>query len=381
MGDNKMNTNTFLEDIEGIAKTYKNYDLINLSDWNPSNSFIQNIASTLPSQFIQNGIPYIFSSEIDDEVKEKVKLKLGFNDTNNALDISFFDSGSLSIVNVIHLLSIIGIHHIAIISPSYFSVEHICKDYLIECHYIDLERKDLTFSLPHGYDKTLGKYNCIWITNPIYCTGIYLNTQFVEQINNLIANKNVILVIDESLSEFHHFLSPKLVAEQCITIVSPHKALCTNGMKFSAILFPSKYYPIIDTWSDIISGCLSLSSLTAIHHFLSSGYDEYLICVKSIMEKNRTSVLNILKKYQIECDTMSQSYLLSIYFPNLPYNYFDIKDNIIKFIDNTAAYFIPNSRNHFPKATGLSFRLNLCSVSVKYLYALERAVIYLKGLN
>lgn len=60
MGDNKMNTNTFLEDIEGIAKTYKNYDLINLSDWNPSNSFIQNIASTLPSQFIQNGIPYIF---------------------------------------------------------------------------------------------------------------------------------------------------------------------------------------------------------------------------------------------------------------------------------------------------------------------------------
>ena len=99
------------------------------------------------------------------------------------------------------------------------------------------------------------------------------------------------------------------------------------------------------------------------------------------MEKNRTSVLNILKKYQIECDTMSQSYLLSIYFPNLPYNYFDIKDNIIKFIDNTAAYFIPNSRNHFPKSTGLSFRLNLCSVSVKYLYALERAVIYLKGLN
>lgn len=70
-------------------------------------------------------------------------MKLGFNDTNNALDISFFDSGSLSIVNVIHLLSIIDIHHIAIISPSYFSVEHICKDYLIECHYIDLERKTL----------------------------------------------------------------------------------------------------------------------------------------------------------------------------------------------------------------------------------------------
>lgn len=376
-----MNANTFLEDIEGIAKAYENCDLINLSDWNPSINFIQDVASTLPNKFIQNGIPYIFSSEISNALKEKVKLKLGFNDTNKALDISFFDSGSLSIVNVIHLLSIIGIHDIAIISPSYFSIEHICKDYLIDCHYIDLERNGLNFSLPYDSDKLLENYNCIWITNPVYCTGIYLNTQFAEHINNLINNNNVILVIDESLSEFHHFLSHKIVTEQCITIVSPHKALCTNGMKFSAILFPPKYYQIIDTWSDIISGCLSLSSLTAIHHFLSSEYDEYLICVKNIIEKNKMSVLDILKKYQIKCDMMSHSYLLSIYFPNLSYDYFDDKDNIIKFIDNTAAYFIPNSRNHFPKSTGLSFRLNLCSVSVKYLYALERAVIYLKGLN
>ena len=375
-----MNENTFLEDIESIVNANKNYDLINLSDWNPSLNFIQNVSSTLPSKFIQNGISYIFSSEINDDLKEKVTLKLGFN-TSKILDISFFDSGSLSIINVIHLLSIIGIHDIAIISPSYFSIEHICKDYLINCHYIELERNGLNFYLPYDYSKTLQNYQCIWITNPIYCTGIYLDTQFVEYINNLVDNKNIILVIDETLSEFHKLISPKITTKQCITIVSPHKALCTNGMKFSAILFPYKYYQIIDTWSDIISGCLSLSSLTAIHHFLSSEYDEYLIFVNNIIEKNRKDVLNILKKHQIQYDILSHSYLLSIYFSNLPYDYFDVKDNIIKFIDNTATYFIPNSRNHFPKSTGLSFRLNLCSVSVKYLYALERAIIYLKGLD
>ena len=150
-----MLANTFLEDIESIVSARNNHDLINLSDWNPSNKFIQSVNAILPTSFIQNGIDYIFSSEINDEIKNKVKFKLGFGE-----------------------------------------------------------------------------------------------------------NKS-----------------------------------------------------------------------------------------------------------------------LSIYFLNLPYNYFDEKTNIIKFIDSTAAYVIPNSRNHFPKSTGLSFRLNLCSVSEKYLYALERAIIYLGNLK
>lgn len=154
-----------------------------------------------------------------------------------------------------------------------------------------------------------------------------------------------------------------------------------HGIKFSVILFPSQYSQIIDTWSDILTGCLSLSALTAIHHFISADYDDYLLCVKKIVEHNKQAVLKILKKYKIQYDTLSNSYLLSIYFLNLPYNYFDEKTNIIKFIDSTAAYVIPNSRNHFPKSTGLSFRLNLCSVSEKYLYALERAIIYLGNLK
>lgn len=372
--------NTFLEDIESAVNEGKNYDLINLSDWNPSTNFIQSVASALPRKFIQNGISYIFSSEINGEIKEKVKLKLGF-DQNNTLEVSFFDSGSLSIINVIHLLSVIGIHDITIISPAYFSIEHICKDYSIKCHYVYLERDGFNFALLNDCNKMLKNHQCIWLTNPVYCTGTYLDNQFVEYINNLVNDNNIMLVIDESLSEIHQLISPKISVEKCITIVSPHKALCTNGMKFSAVLFPLKYYQIMDAWSDIISGCLSLSSLTAIHHFISNEYDEYLICVKDLIEKNRNNVLNILKKHQIQYDALSQSYFLSIYFSNIPYDYFEKNNNIIKFIENTGTYVIPNNRNHFSKSTGFSFRLNLCSVSEKYLYALERTIIYLKSLN
>ena len=104
LGGNEMLANTFLEDIESIVSARNNHDLINLSDWNPSNKFIKSVNAILPTSFIQNGIDYIFSSEINDEVKNKVKFKLGFEE-NKSLELSFFDSGSLSIVNVIHLLS------------------------------------------------------------------------------------------------------------------------------------------------------------------------------------------------------------------------------------------------------------------------------------
>ena len=377
---NEMLANTFLEDIESIVSARNNHDLINLSDWNPSNKFIQSVNAILHTSFIQNGIDYIFSSEINDEIKNKVKFKFGFGE-NKSLELSFFDSGSLSIVNVIHLLSKIGIHDITIISPSYFSVEHICKDYAINCRHVELEKQGPSFILPNNYDKILKNCQCIWLTNPVYCTGTYWEENFINNLNDLIEGTDTLLVIDESLSEIHRLISPKISSRRCITITSPHKALCTNGIKFSVILFPSQYSQIIDTWSDILTGCLSLSALTAIHHFISADYDDYLLCVKKIVEHNKQAVLKILKKYKIQYDTLSNSYLLSIYFLNLPYNYFDEKTNIIKFIDSTAAYVIPNSRNHFPKSTGLSFRLNLCSVSEKYLYALERAIIYLGNLK
>lgn len=60
LGGNEMLANTFLEDIESIVSARNNHDLINLSDWNPSNKFIQSVNAILPTSFIQNGIDYIF---------------------------------------------------------------------------------------------------------------------------------------------------------------------------------------------------------------------------------------------------------------------------------------------------------------------------------
>ena len=59
LGGNEMLANTFLEDIESIVSARNNHDLINLSDWNPSNKFIQSVNAILPTSFIQNGMPHL----------------------------------------------------------------------------------------------------------------------------------------------------------------------------------------------------------------------------------------------------------------------------------------------------------------------------------
>lgn len=102
-----MEHTTFLEDIEKIVYEKNNktgIKYINLSDWNPSQEFIQKLAKKLPSNFAQNSISYIFSSDIDVNIKNKVMFKLGFKNASKC-DISFFDTGSLSILNIVNLIS------------------------------------------------------------------------------------------------------------------------------------------------------------------------------------------------------------------------------------------------------------------------------------
>lgn len=379
-----LNNNLFLEDIEIMVNNYEtreNIDLINLSDWNPSNEFIQKIAFQLPHSFVQNSMSYIFSSDLSCDFKIRTLKKLGYEKIDK-VDISFFDTGSLSILNILHLLFLMNIKDMLVITPSYFSVKPICDGYSIKCHYIELIKENAIYTLPKHFEEIARKYKCVWITNPIYCTGTYYNSEFIESLNRIIAENNLFLIIDESLSEPQYLISSHLQnTGKIFTIVSPHKALCTNGMKFSAIIFPTQYSKIVDIWSDIFSGCLSISALTAIHHFLSNDYDTYLKCFNNIIENNRKIINTILENFKVKFDVGSKSYLMSVYFPNIPYNYFDMETNMVKFIDHTAAYFIPNSRNCFPQSLGLSFRLNLCRVSSKYLFTFERSLKYLHNLR
>lgn len=242
-----------------------------------------------------------------------------------------------------------------------------------------MNRKNNQYFLPENFEKLIDNHECLWITNPIYCTGILYVNADLERIKQIAESKKLYLVNDESLSLGQYALSRTFESlERYINIVTPHKALCTNGLKFSSVIMSKQFYAAMDRWIDILEGCVGVGADVAIKHFLSSQYDVYERSFCKSIEENRQKVSAILHKYPVDFDIHSKSYLLSVYFNNLPYHYLDEIYQMERLIYRTDSYVIPGSKNSFPPRQGFSFRVNLCSVDDSYLYALKRVLHYLQ---
>lgn len=242
-----------------------------------------------------------------------------------------------------------------------------------------MKRECDQYVLPENFEKLIDSHECLWITNPIYCTGtLYVNAD-LERIKRIVESKKLYLVNDESLSLRQYALSSTFESlAHYINIVTPHKALCTNGLKFSSVIISKQFYAAMDRWIDILAGCLGVGAEVAIKHFLSSQYDMYESSFCKSIEENRQKVLQIFHKYPVGFDIHSKSYLLSVFFYNLPYHYLDEIYQMENLIYRTGAYVISGSKNSFSPQQGFSFRVNLCAVDDAYLHALKRVLHYLQ---
>lgn len=375
-----MEKNFYIEELEKYATSLEKNgikSIINLSDWNPSKDFMNKLAIDIPYTFIDNPISYIFSSDFNYDIKINILEKWNCSTEKT---IVFFNTGSESILNTLYFLARERCNKIYLLCPTYFSIEPICKTLDIKCIKVYLVRENDSYSFPDNLEKIVDKNSCLWITNPIYCTGTLYSAKDINKLKELVFQRKIFLVNDESLC-FKHFSLNSVFEyyEKYINIITPHKALCTNALKFSGIILSKKYYDSIDKWSDILEGCLGIGVKAAVNHFLSTEFDKYTKSFTKSIEENRQKIINILDKYGIDYDLHSVSYLMSVYFPNIPYNYLDNMDQMKKLISATNAFVITGSKNSFPINVGLSFRINLCRIDNQYLYALERVVRYLQN--
>ncbi|RKI99034.1 aminotransferase class I/II-fold pyridoxal phosphate-dependent enzyme [bacterium D16-54] len=377
-----MSKEIYIEEIEKFVSEFKEKEsisVINLSDWNPSSEFMNKLAINIPYTFAINPISYIFSSDFDQTIKSKIINKWKYK---NEKAIIFFNSGSESILNVLYLLFRQNCKKIYLVCPTYFSIEPICQTLHIDCKKIYLERINNIYYLPSNFENDIENNSCLWITNPIYCTGNLYSKNDIDKIKNCVIAKELFLVNDESLCFQDFALTYAFESyENYINIITPHKALCTNALKFSGIILPNKYYDAMDRWSDVLEGCLGAGALVAINHFLSPQFSIYEQSFRDNIEKNRLVILSLIHKYKVDFDMFSKSYLLSLYFDNIAYDYLDNLQQMKNLIYDTNAYIITGSKNNFSPYHGLSFRINLCRVDTAYLYALERVLIYLKYKN
>lgn len=273
----------WLNDVEYICEEYESlYGLkpINVSDWNPSLEFKSNLKINLPKIQI-NPIDYVFSYELDE--KHKVLKKLGSTNKGGLIT----HSGSSAIIATISVLREKLCKNVLIICPHYFTVPYALRSMGLNFEFYDSNVTKHGYEIPYIKNEILSKFDVVWITNPVYCTSIKYSS---GDLNKIIENASTIkfLVVDECLNQD---VSWELDHVNLIRIVSPHKSVCVNGVKFGSVIFPKFLQNDFDDWSDVWQGCLPESAVIAIHHYLS---DDFEIYKKSFNEKIYNNYLEIL---------------------------------------------------------------------------------------
>ena len=286
----------FLDDIDSIEEEYKRkygISAFNISNWNSSKEFKQDIIKLLSLQNDIDNLDYIFSYDQTEKQVGNVLSKLGVTESKATL---FTHSGSASILNVLNLLKMNGVKKLVILCPVYFTVIHVCNILNIDYDFVYIERKNNTYVIDGDKFKGIGnKSVAFWITNPIYCTNVYYNSDQINFFDTL--SENNFTVFDESLCMMEYFISPKIKSNNTIALYSPHKAICMNGTKFSLVTTNVKFQNQLDAWSDVLCGCLSCSNQIAINHFLSDSFMNYKKTFDKMIDYNYHKLLTILNNY------------------------------------------------------------------------------------
>lgn len=367
----------FLDDIDSIEEEYRKkfgISAFNISNWNSSQEFKQDIVKLLSLQNDIDNLDYIFSYNQTKKQVGQVLTKMGVTENKATL---FTHSGSASIFNVLNLLKMNGVKKLVILCPVYFTVIHGCNILNIDYDFVYIERKNNTYVIDSNKFKGIGnKSVAFWITNPIYCTSVYYNSQQINLFNML--SESNFTVFDESLCMMEHLISPKIKSDQAIALYSPHKAICMNGTKFSLVAANVKFQNQLDAWSDVLCGCLSCSNQIAINHFLSNSFMNYKKTFDRMIDYNYHKLLSILNNYNhVLFDDDTQGYLITLFFPNIEANQgLDLNFNK-DVLFNTGVRFIPGIRNHFSNSMNFCFRVNLSVLSSRNMVFVERLVKYL----
>lgn len=362
-----------LDDIEEIEHCYfRDYGTrpVNLSHWNPSTEVSRMMEGALVLPDLPTGIDYHFSYDLPE--REELLSHVGLESAGKSTVIT--PSGSTSILMVARYLGAIGIQDVSFLGPGYFTVPANLQAEGINVHIDHLHRTKQGFKLPV---LNLGKRSALWITNPVYCAGTQYELADVDWFHDYLRGGGT-LICDECLAWGGIELGRALGKwPGFIGIYSPHKALCTNGMKYSFVAFDHKSQKFFDDWADALYGCLPASAVVAVRHSLGVHFGQYQERFGTIIGQAKAFVIETMRRYGIGFDEGSSGYLMTAYAPHIRQPSCVDIGFMRDLVYATASSFIPGIRNHFDPALGLCFRINLARDGADFRGALVRVLQYL----
>lgn len=315
-------------------------------------------------------VSYRFSYQI--AKPDPVIIKLGgVADLHGGL---FTPSTTTSILCVLNWLKSQRKKRILAMCPSYFSLAHACRSFGLALNRAYLKRSNGGFMLPPENSRIWREPSVLWLTNPVYGAGVYLSRTDVLFIDDLLKSGWTVIA-DECLAlpgqelirmlgEHKHFVS----------ICSPHKSVCVNGVKFSVILFNRKHLAHLERWADVWYGGLGCSSSLAIIHFLSANFDAYQSIFMRSIATQRKIVEQLCIKPYVEMDTEAKGHFVSCYFPTLSTRLGNSRAFLEKLVDSTGGSVISGNRSRFGRECGFSFRVNLARSGPRFRPTLTRII-------
>lgn len=347
----------------------------NVSYWNPSPCVSRKMEKSFIVCDIPSAVDYIFSYELG--VSDKLLALVGLE--SGAKGVLVTPSGSTSILMVARYLSKLGVNQVTLLGPGYFTVPANLRAEGVDVQVSYLVRTDEGYCLPTSLD--LNKVRVLWVTNPVYCTGVSYFPSDIQRFRQFLSGGGII-ICDECLAWGGAELCRELGQwPGFIGIYSPHKGLCTNGIKYSFIVLPHEVQNFFNDWADALYGCLPASSVVAINHSLSLDFKRYRELFKCIVDKARDFVVESATTNEIDVDWSTSGYLITCYAKHV----WQSKQMNVDFMKNliiaTSASFIPGIRNHFDPDIGLCFRVNLARDDAAFRGALTRVFHYLHDLR
>ncbi|WP_342724156.1 hypothetical protein AAFG07_34540 [Bradyrhizobium sp. B097] len=367
----RVQENAFLDELNDLVEEYaRNHrrEPTDVSHWDPSPEFVQTVRAALPFPKTMDPIPYRYSYHL--LTKSAVLRKLGLD--SNEVGALFTENGSESISSVSNALKLTGVTDVHILDPSYFTTHHNLSRLGIRVHRTTRARLDDTLGALRNLPPTPD--HAIWVTDPIYNTGVYLPEEFIDALV-VKANEGTKVVVDETLSIFPGRLAKAMgPSHQFFGIYTPHKAICVNGMKFSIVVFRKALESSFEDWADVLSGGLGISSLAAVEHFLSDDYDQYRKAFLEAIDPVRKWHTELVASFghRVALDKSSTGHFATVYFRNISASLGTSIDFLRSVIEHTGTFFIPGNRSGFSPDLGFCFRINLSRDSLQFRGALQR---------
>lgn len=351
---------------------------LNVSNWTVSDFFRKKMERLFRHNTTNSLIDYLYSYSISSKTKIEIMQKLGINDSNvHNKTCIFFPSNSLSIVNICNLLQKIQCKKVGILYPAYFSISACLNAYGIQDIPFYLIRKQQEYIIP-SEDILNNNLDALWITSPIYSTGVPYNQHNINIIEKILQS-GIQVISDESFCVKGQELIRKFSKyNNFIGIYSPHKSISFNSYKFSAIVCDDYYDDFFEQWLDVFCGNLPQSSIAAINHYISNNYDACYQGFQTFIEHARNEVISILNKFSnVDFDHITYGNLMTIYLKNLDYKRSQSIDFLTDVIGNTYTMYYPGYLNGFSKSMGFCFRINLALYNADFIASLERLLVYL----